>query len=97
MVRAVVGAGGTCTCVLNVIVYTCSGSFIHFTQHAEPTWRIRRLLETFSLLQDPAEIDAAEHFILRCLCLVPEERATAKELADDPWLTHWYSSSVMSG
>ncbi|PCH34455.1 kinase-like protein [Wolfiporia cocos MD-104 SS10] len=52
----------------------------------ELMWQIRRLLKLFSLLQDAAEVDVAERFILRCLRLVPEEHATAGELADDPWL-----------
>ncbi|EED81523.1 predicted protein [Postia placenta Mad-698-R] len=66
--------------------FTADGSFAHFDAHKEPTWTIRRLLETFSLEQDEAEIVEAERFILRCLRLVPEERATAGDLANDTWL-----------
>ncbi|PCH34476.1 kinase-like protein [Wolfiporia cocos MD-104 SS10] len=73
-------------CAHNSKFFNADGSFAHFTQHDEPTWQIRRLLESFSLLQDAAEVDVAERFILRCLRLVPEERAMAGELADDPWL-----------
>ncbi|EED78181.1 predicted protein [Postia placenta Mad-698-R] len=66
--------------------FTADGSFAHFDAHKEPTWTIRRLLEAFSLEQDEAEIVEAERFILRCLRLVPEERATAGDLANDTWL-----------
>ncbi|KAL1681181.1 kinase-like domain-containing protein [Schizophyllum commune] len=65
--------------------FKADGSFAHFTQHEEPTWPLRKLLETFSEL--PAEeIPLAESFLRRCLRLTPEERATAKDLLDDPWL-----------
>ncbi|KAH9912037.1 kinase-like domain-containing protein [Fomitopsis serialis] len=60
------------------------GTFAHFTDHEEPTWPLRKLLESFSELGD--EVDAAEAFLKRCLQLAPERRATAKELVDDPWL-----------
>ncbi|KAL1714120.1 hypothetical protein EV715DRAFT_174831, partial [Schizophyllum commune] len=65
--------------------FKADGSFAHFTQHEEPTWPLRKLLETFSEL--PAEeVPLAESFLRRCLRLTPEERATAKDLLDDPWL-----------
>ena len=70
------------TLTLDVI----TGSFAHFTVHEEPTWPLRKLLTTFSRLEED-DLDAAERFLRRCLCLSPDDRATAKELADDPWLT----------
>lgn len=72
-------------CIHRDQFFTADGSFAHFDAHKEPTWTIRRLLETFSLEQDEVEIVEAERFILRCLRLVPE-RATAKDLANDTWL-----------
>lgn len=45
---------------------------------------MRKLLETFSELEE--EMQPAENFLRRCLRLVPDDRATAKELIDDPWL-----------
>ncbi|KDQ18372.1 hypothetical protein BOTBODRAFT_42127 [Botryobasidium botryosum FD-172 SS1] len=61
-------------------------SLAHFEKHLEPTRQIDDLLRSYSLLQDASQIKAAERFILRCLRLIPGERTTAKELADDPWL-----------
>ena len=61
------------------------GSFAHFTAHKEPTWPLHKLLKTFSELAEE-DIEPAERFLRRCLRLTPEERATAKELVDDPWL-----------
>ncbi|KAI0707314.1 kinase-like domain-containing protein [Earliella scabrosa] len=61
------------------------GTFAHFTAHEEPTWPLRKLLETFSELPEE-DVEAAERFLRRCMRLTPEERATAKELVDDPWL-----------
>lgn len=63
-----------------------AGTFAHFTGHKEPTWPLRKLLEKFSELPE-ADIQLAEQFLRRCMRLTPEERATAKELVDDPWLT----------
>ncbi|KAL0953787.1 hypothetical protein HGRIS_004971 [Hohenbuehelia grisea] len=62
------------------------GSFAHFTQHEEPTWTLKKLLESFGELDGDDEIRAAELFIRRCLQLEPEKRAKAAELIDDPWL-----------
>ncbi|KZT68525.1 kinase-like protein [Daedalea quercina L-15889] len=61
-----------------------NGSFAHFTEHREPTWPLRKLLESESQLGD--EVDLAERFLRRCLQLTPEKRAVARELVDDPWL-----------
>ncbi|KIY53354.1 kinase-like protein [Fistulina hepatica ATCC 64428] len=67
--------------------FKADGSFAHFTSHEEPTWPLRKLLEQFSHLGEGSEdLHAAERFLRRCLRLVPEERATAKDLVDDPWL-----------
>ncbi|EED78964.1 predicted protein [Postia placenta Mad-698-R] len=66
--------------------FTADGSFAHFDAHKEPTWTIRRLLETFSLEQDEVEIVETGRFILICLRLIPEERVTARDLANDTWL-----------
>ncbi|KAI5899261.1 kinase-like protein [Schizophyllum commune H4-8] len=65
--------------------FKADGSFSHFTKHEEPTWSLRKLLEKFSELR-VEEIPLAESFLRRCLRLTPEERATAKDLIDDPWL-----------
>ncbi|OCH96308.1 kinase-like protein [Obba rivulosa] len=65
--------------------FKADGSFAHFTAHEEPTWPLRKLLETFSELGEE-EVQSAERFVRRCLRLTPEERATTKELIDDPWL-----------
>ncbi|TFY50406.1 hypothetical protein EVJ58_g11061 [Rhodofomes roseus] len=62
------------------------GVFAHFTEHKEPTWPLRRMLETYSELGSDSEIEATERFMKRCLQLSPERRATARELVDDPWL-----------
>ena len=62
-----------------------AGTFANFTTHEEPTWPLRKLLETFSELPEE-DVEAAERFLRRCMRLTPEERATAKELVDDPWL-----------
>ena len=64
-----------------------AGSFAHFTEHREPTWPLRKLLSEDSELEDDAEVDAAVRFLRRCLQLNPAERASARELVDDPWLT----------
>ena len=65
-------------------IHPTLGSFAHFTVHEEPTWPLRKLLDSFSELGD--EIEPAEQFLRRCLQLNPSKRATAKELAGDPWL-----------
>lgn len=63
------------------------GSFAHFTTHNEPTWPLGRLLDELSFLEAGSEdARAAELFLRRCLRLVPEERATARELLSDSWL-----------
>lgn len=61
------------------------GTFANFTVHEEPTWALSKLLAEFSELSE-GERAHAERFIRRCMRLKPEERATAKELVDDPWL-----------
>ncbi|XP_071528662.1 serine/threonine-protein kinase Kist-like [Panulirus ornatus] len=43
---------------------------------------------TFKFLKD------AYHFIIRCLQISPEERATAGDLLCDPWLVHQYRPSL---
>ncbi|EMD34014.1 hypothetical protein CERSUDRAFT_55736, partial [Gelatoporia subvermispora B] len=65
--------------------FKADGSFAHLTAHEEPTWPLRKLLETFSELGEE-EKQSVERFVRRCLCLTPEERAAAKELIEDPWL-----------
>ena len=67
------------------VLRAIAGTFAHFTAHEEPTWPLRKLLETFSELSEE-DVEAAERFLRRCMRLTPEERATAKELVDDPWL-----------
>ncbi|KAG8721123.1 hypothetical protein FRC09_008385 [Ceratobasidium sp. 395] len=64
------------------------GSFIHSAIPRTPNWPLRRCLaeEPSSIRNDEQEVDAAVHFLRRCLRLQPESRATAKELAEDPWL-----------
>lgn len=61
-----------------------TGTFAHFTSHNNPTLALSKLLKLSANLGD--ERPAAEMFLRWCLQLVPEERATARELADDPWL-----------
>lgn len=61
-----------------------TGSFAHFTKHEEPTWPLRKLLQSFSELGD--DTPRAEEFLRRCLKLAPDKRATATELINDPWL-----------
>lgn len=62
------------------------GTFAHFTSHLEPSWPLRELLVNYALFSDEEDIDAAVVFLRRCLMLQPESRASAKELAEDPWL-----------
>ncbi|KAI0824915.1 kinase-like domain-containing protein [Trametes gibbosa] len=62
-----------------------AGTFAQYVMPEEPAWPLPRLLETFSEL-DRDDMQLAEHFLKRCLRLNPDERATAKELVDDPWL-----------
>ncbi|KAI0651498.1 kinase-like domain-containing protein [Trametes meyenii] len=66
--------------------FKLDGSFAHFNGHEEPTWPLRKLLESFSELSDE-DVLLAERFLRRCLRLAPEERATAKDLIHDPWLS----------
>ncbi|KAG8723062.1 hypothetical protein FRC09_004895 [Ceratobasidium sp. 395] len=63
------------------------GTFAHFTTHAEPNRTFRALLTEFSLFpEQEEEIQDAVKFLKRCLRLRPEDRASARDLADDPWL-----------
>ncbi|EUC56883.1 catalytic domain kinase [Rhizoctonia solani AG-3 Rhs1AP] len=63
------------------------GTWAHFTEHLEPNWPLRKSFETFSkFADDEEEIDAVIKFLKRCLRLRPEDRATPRELVDDPWL-----------
>ncbi|THH14064.1 hypothetical protein EW146_g6225 [Bondarzewia mesenterica] len=67
--------------------FNADGSFAHFTAHEEPTWPLDKLLHKFALFDPGSEdLKAAERFLRRCLRLIPEERAPARELIDDPWL-----------
>lgn len=63
-----------------------AGTFLHFTTHKEPTWPLRKLLEEDGELSGDA-LDATERFLKGCLQLTPENRATATELLEDPWLS----------
>ncbi|KAI9068928.1 kinase-like protein [Trametes sanguinea] len=61
------------------------GSFAHFTGHERPTLPLVELLKAHSELEED-EVFRVERFLRRCLQLIPEKRATAKELIEDPWL-----------
>ncbi|QRV99812.1 kinase-like protein [Ceratobasidium sp. AG-Ba] len=64
------------------------GIFAHFTTHLEPSLPLRASLASLSIFpDDKVEIEAATAFVKRCLCLRPEDRASANDLANDPWLT----------
>lgn len=63
------------------------GTFAHFTTHPEPTYALQSLLLNFSqIADDEKEVEAVVNFLKRCLKSQLEDRASAKELADDPWL-----------
>ncbi|THV05659.1 kinase-like protein [Dendrothele bispora CBS 962.96] len=67
--------------------FKADGSFAHFTAHEEPTWPLEKLLKTFASVDTKeGDVEAAERFSRRCLQLVPEKRASAQELIEDPWL-----------
>lgn len=63
-----------------------SGVFAHFTTHQEPTLSIEACLDILATLLSVEDRKAVATFIRRCLKLQPKQRATAKELLDDPWL-----------
>ncbi|KAG8746184.1 hypothetical protein FRC10_005700 [Ceratobasidium sp. 414] len=63
------------------------GSFVHSDFPREPKWSLRRCLARGSSIEsDGQEVDEAVGFLKCCLRLQPENRATAKELAEDLWL-----------
>ncbi|KAG8703247.1 hypothetical protein FRC08_002990 [Ceratobasidium sp. 394] len=63
------------------------GTFVHSDTPRKPLWTLRQRLTRLSHIgSDEKEVDEAYRFLKRCLQLQPENRATAKELADDPWL-----------
>ncbi|KAG8744062.1 hypothetical protein FRC10_010847 [Ceratobasidium sp. 414] len=67
--------------------YNQDGTFIHSAAPREPNWPLRRFFaECPSFGPDEREIDAAVNFFKRCLQLRPDKRATARALAEDPWL-----------
>ncbi|CAE6518844.1 unnamed protein product [Rhizoctonia solani] len=69
------------------------GTWAHFTEHLEPNWPLRKMLATDSrFADDEEEVDATFKFLKRCLRLRPEDRATPKELVDDPWFASITSS-----
>ncbi|KAG8681781.1 hypothetical protein FRC11_000684, partial [Ceratobasidium sp. 423] len=69
------------------------GTWAHFTEHLEPNWPLRKILETDAEFADNEEdVDATFKFLKRCLRLRPEDRATPKELVDDPWFASITSS-----
>jgi serine/threonine-protein kinase SRPK3 len=62
------------------------GSFAHFTVHEEPTWPLEEFISKLALLKEDESAEDTARFLRRCLRLRPEDRATARELLDDPWL-----------
>lgn len=63
------------------------GTFANFTGHVEPNRTLRELLlELSKNNDDEREVDGAVRFLKRCMRLRPEDRASPKDLADDPWL-----------
>ncbi|KIK58567.1 hypothetical protein GYMLUDRAFT_45191 [Collybiopsis luxurians FD-317 M1] len=68
--------------------FNSDGSWKHFTSHEEPTWLLEDLLANFSSVDLGKEsVEAAGQFLRRCLRLIPEERAQARDLLEDPWLS----------
>ncbi|KAF5365363.1 hypothetical protein D9757_012129 [Collybiopsis confluens] len=67
--------------------FTSSGCWKNFTSHEEPTWLLEKLLAEFASVDlGEDEIIAAGKFLRKCLRMIPEERASARELLRDPWL-----------
>ncbi|KAG8792081.1 hypothetical protein FRC12_007271 [Ceratobasidium sp. 428] len=63
------------------------GTFAHLTTHVSPNGTFRALLVEFTLFpEQEEEIGGAVMFLKRCLRLRPEDRASARDLAEDPWL-----------
>ncbi|KAK7051372.1 hypothetical protein VNI00_004872 [Paramarasmius palmivorus] len=67
--------------------FDSSGSFKNFTSHEEPTWLLDKLLNRFASVDlGEEQVQGAVRFLRRCLQLTPEERPSARELLEDPWL-----------
>jgi len=48
---------------------------------------LEKLLDSFAIHDaETSELQAAKTFLRRCLQLIPENRASVKELIEDPWL-----------
>jgi serine/threonine-protein kinase SRPK3 len=63
-----------------------AGSFLHFTEHEESHETVEGMLTEASVDCGEQSVKACALFLRRCLRLVPEERPTARELIEDPWL-----------
>ncbi|KAI3603905.1 kinase-like protein [Moniliophthora roreri] len=74
-------------CKYNNKYFNADGSWKNFTSHEEPTWPLEELLAKFASIDlQEGNVEAATQFLRRCLQLNPEERASARELLEDPWL-----------
>ncbi|KAK7051379.1 hypothetical protein VNI00_004879 [Paramarasmius palmivorus] len=63
------------------------GSFKRFTIHEEPNCPLDQLLKECALVDlEEKDVVATARFVQRCLQLIPEERPSARELLEDPWL-----------
>jgi len=62
------------------------GKFAHFTKHREPNPTVENCLLMHVPRISQEDRTAIASFIRRCLIFDPSQRATAKELLDDPWL-----------
>ncbi|KAG9075248.1 hypothetical protein FS749_013100 [Ceratobasidium sp. UAMH 11750] len=68
-------------------IFKEDGTFVHSDTPRTPMPTLRHALVQLSHIgSDEKELDEACRFLKRCLQLQPENRPTAKELADDPWL-----------
>ena len=60
---------------------------MHHIERKVATQSLRQVLVKDSVIQDGSEeLRSALKFLNLCLRLNPHERASAKELANDPWL-----------
>jgi serine/threonine protein kinase len=64
------------------------GTLIRFQGEISPR-SILQSIRNYKTVDDLTELEAAAGFLERCLAFLPEQRASAIDLLDDPWLQAW--------